>query len=79
MVTQFSSQSTKKKSPREKILLKLQYGFYAIKLYICNKNSNIQDNGHMSDYKKYKKIFVYSVILSIWVGKWESVPMFGRL
>lgn len=42
----------KKKGPREKNPLKLQYGFYAIKLHICNKNSNIQDNGHMSDYKK---------------------------
>lgn len=27
----------KQKVPGEKTLLKLQYGFYAIKLYICNK------------------------------------------
>lgn len=43
----------KKKSQGKKNPLKIQYGFYAIKqLHICNKNSNIQDNGHMSDYKK---------------------------
>lgn len=75
----------KKKDSREKTLLKLQYGFDAIKLCICNKNNNIQDNGNMSDYKHRKIICLLCDIEYLgrdgffYRGKRESVSVFGRL